>query len=361
MREAVLFLGAVLVGVLLGTQLVSVAVLVGEPAAVAVHARAAEGDALQMPCRGALAASRVAEKYNAKLDMYGGDDGVDTTPLMRYSHYELDQEVWDEMVAAHTDRLELARGATVFEAGAAAGAYLDSMQRRYGVRIAGVDIAERLVDVARRRLNGTFCAGDLRELDFVPTHGADAVVSAGVFMYIEREVDACRALQHFVRIVRPGGRIMITQINDPERRPIANEHMEGSFALRRDLWFRLAQLLGGLEVDIVPAKDIYSRKTLAGLRTYDLHADYRYAVYMRKPADKAAQRLAAAAAVDCNFYDGRTRERRTTDGRKCHLPFLLDGAPVYDCIWTSGRDRREWCSTEPEYRVEALAFCEPSA
>jgi cyclopropane fatty-acyl-phospholipid synthase-like methyltransferase len=55
-------------------------------------------------------------------------------------------------VRAHCARMQLRRGESVFEAGSAAGAFVDSLSRQYGVRVAGVDLAPSLVKVARRRV-----------------------------------------------------------------------------------------------------------------------------------------------------------------------------------------------------------------
>jgi len=146
----------------------------------------------------------------------------DTTPLHWLSYYgSTSLAEWDHIVRAHSARLRLRRGETVFEAGCAAGAFVDSLARQYGVRVAGVDLAPNLVDIARRRVSRSagrpeFCAASAANLSFVPDASYDHAVSFAVMMYISDTTVACTIAAELLRIVKPGGKIFIGQANDPE-------------------------------------------------------------------------------------------------------------------------------------------------
>jgi ubiquinone/menaquinone biosynthesis C-methylase UbiE len=142
-------------------------------------------------------------------------------------------------VRAHCARMQLRRGESVFEAGSAAGAFVDSLSRQYGVRVAGVDLAPSLVAVARRRVfrgagRPEFCAASAHilksaflvclhdkspkvlkvltyevlfqagNLSFIPDASFDHAVSFAVMMYISDASMACRIASELVRIVKPG-------------------------------------------------------------------------------------------------------------------------------------------------------------
>ena len=52
-------------------------------------------------------------------------------------------------------------------------------------------------------------------LSFIPDASFDHAVSFAVMMYISDASMACRIASELVRIVKPGGKILIAQANDP--------------------------------------------------------------------------------------------------------------------------------------------------
>jgi SAM-dependent methyltransferase len=80
-----------------------------------------------------------------------------------------------------------------------------------GVEVAGVDTSpealRRAEDAfARRRLGGTFVVGDVREIPF-PDGSFDFVYAGGV---VEHFVETRTAVAEMARVLRPGGRLLLT-------------------------------------------------------------------------------------------------------------------------------------------------------
>jgi phosphatidylethanolamine/phosphatidyl-N-methylethanolamine N-methyltransferase len=102
-------------------------------------------------------------------------------------------------------------GGRVLEVGVGTGLSLPSYGK--GTRIVGVDISEPMLDRARRRVRllhldhvESIAVGDAENLAF-PTASFDVVVAQYVVTAVPNPE---RALDEFVRVVRPGGEIIIT-------------------------------------------------------------------------------------------------------------------------------------------------------
>ena len=245
-----------------------------------------------MPCPRSFAVDTAGARAHAQYDglLARHKMNADTVPLHWLSFYGgTSHAEWDHIVRAHCARMQLRRGESVFEAGSAAGAFVDSLARQYGVRVAGVDLAPSLVAVARRRVfrgAGTpeFCAASAGNLSFVPDASFDHAVSFAVMMYISDASMACHVASELVRIVRPGGKILIGQANDPEMGSLRppNSPSQGYWDVPRWFWYKFAYERG-LEVEVLSGEEVYSKQLFPLLQHYDLHAHLRYNVYLRKP------------------------------------------------------------------------------
>ena len=155
---------------------------------------------------------QVLRKYDRLVERIGT-----SKPLHFYSYYgNTTTEQWDHIVWRHVGGLGYRRGQRVFEAGCAAGAFLDSMARQFGVEVAGVDFAGALIRVAQRRVPGSFCAADAANLSFIPDEAFHHAVAFGVLTYVNEAVHACSIAQQLLRITRPGGTVFLGQLNDPD-------------------------------------------------------------------------------------------------------------------------------------------------
>jgi len=108
------------------------------------------------PPRGCPEEFFVEEGAMSVLDMYEALPSrieAELPPLHHYSYYGATSlEQWDEIVRSHVQGLEYQAGQEVFEAGCAAGAFLDSLTRQYGVSVHGSDLSPSLIRIARSRI-----------------------------------------------------------------------------------------------------------------------------------------------------------------------------------------------------------------
>ena len=134
--------------------------------------------------------------------------------------------------------LRLRRGQSVLDAPCGAGRVAIHLAQA-GCRVTGIDLRPQFVERARKRfeeagLKGTFTAMDLRELDFVNEfHGILNWFGSFGYFTDSENVDL---LKSFVRALRPGGRLVIEQVNR-ERilRNFTRESRQGD-VIRRNEW-----------------------------------------------------------------------------------------------------------------------------
>lgn len=110
-------------------------------------------------------------------------------------------------------RLELRSGDRLLDVGCGTGALLEALARHpLGIGLAGVDPSSRMLEIARAKLAPRAGAPvDLRIgwAEEIPHEAAsfDVVTSCSVFHYC---LDPKRALAEARRVLRPGGRLLIT-------------------------------------------------------------------------------------------------------------------------------------------------------
>ena len=118
------------------------------------------------------------------------------------------RQAYDEVL----DRLALPRGARLCDAGCGAGGAAQIAAAR-GLEVCGVDAAEALLAIARRRVPGADLRhGDLEELPFADG-SVDAVTGFNAFQYA---ADPVAALAEARRVARPGGCVVVMTWGSPE-------------------------------------------------------------------------------------------------------------------------------------------------
>ena len=141
---------------------------------------------------------KAATTYNAAADHFDDD------PL----------GFWDRYGRGTIERLTLSPGSTVLDVGCGSGASAIPAAQRVGPggRVIGVDLAERLLAMARakanalRLQNAEFRVGDMESLGF--SDGAfDAVVCVFAIFFVP---DMVKQVRELWRMVRPGGQLAIT-------------------------------------------------------------------------------------------------------------------------------------------------------
>ncbi|HKF73925.1 MAG TPA: methyltransferase domain-containing protein [Stellaceae bacterium] len=141
---------------------------------------------------------KAAAAYNAAADHF------DDEPL----------GFWARIGRETIDGLALAPDATVLDVGCGTGASALPAAEQVGARgrVIGVDLADRLLAIARQKAerldlaNVEFRTGDMERLGY-PDGRFDAVVSVFSIFFVE---DMVKQLRELWRMVRPGGQLAIT-------------------------------------------------------------------------------------------------------------------------------------------------------
>lgn len=137
---------------------------------------------------------------------------------------------WLSMSTDLAARLQLNRLHTILEVGCGAGALLYALRMHTGCDVAGIDYSEQLVNAARMAMPGS--CFEFGSADALPFEAAsfDAVVAHSVFHYFPDASYARIVIGEMMRVLRPGGRICVLDIND-----IASRH---GYEARRRAWSR---------------------------------------------------------------------------------------------------------------------------
>lgn len=115
----------------------------------------------------------------------------------------------DATTRATMSRLEIAAGASVLDVGCGTGELLVRLAAKYpNASLSGLDPVPEMLAVARTKLsaNVELRVGWANELPW-PDGAFDVVVSCNMFHYITHPV---AAVQEMERVLRPGGRLVIT-------------------------------------------------------------------------------------------------------------------------------------------------------
>jgi ubiquinone/menaquinone biosynthesis C-methylase UbiE len=131
----------------------------------------------------------------------------------------------DAEFANWIDQLGLKKGDRVLEVGCGDGIFLDRVTMTYGVRGTGLDLSSRSIDRARKQALSPirFVIGEATQLPF-RDNIFEVVMSFDVLEHIGRpgkgkglNTEQRKALQEMVRVVRPGGKVLIYTLNLHQR------------------------------------------------------------------------------------------------------------------------------------------------
>ena len=90
--------------------------------------------------------------------------------------------------------------------------------RERGVEVVGVDFAEKMLEIARRKAPEIeFRTGNALALDFPDDEFDVATVGFGARNF----TDLQRGLVEMARVVKPGGRVVVLEITTPQRPPLS--------------------------------------------------------------------------------------------------------------------------------------------
>src|SRR5436190_3953594 len=90
--------------------------------------------------------------------------------------------------------------------------------RERGADVVGVDFAEKMLEIARRKEPAIeFRAGNALALDFADDSFDAATVGFGARNFDDLD----QGLREMARVVRPGGRVVVLEITTPQRPPLS--------------------------------------------------------------------------------------------------------------------------------------------
>ena len=174
----------------------------------------------------------------------------------------------------------------VLEIGCGTGAFTRELAVKRGARITAIDLAPRMIDVARVRTNPNlgieYCVADFMELS---PRGFDVVVSINTLHHLPLAVAAERMAQAVV----PGGLVLIVDLFDA--RGVGELPYNGlSWLFRKprahDPALAAAWSEHGQHEEQLPLRDIRAalRDALPGV-SIRRHLGWRYTATWRRPAD----------------------------------------------------------------------------
>jgi ubiquinone/menaquinone biosynthesis C-methylase UbiE len=104
------------------------------------------------------------------------------------------------------------RGRRILDVGCGPGTILGQLVRAYGVDGVGIDASPKMIEAARRETPETdqFHVARAEELPF-----EDASFDAALARWVVHHIDRPRAFGEILRVLRPGGRLVITT-TDPD-------------------------------------------------------------------------------------------------------------------------------------------------
>jgi demethylmenaquinone methyltransferase/2-methoxy-6-polyprenyl-1,4-benzoquinol methylase len=185
-------------------------------------------DAAGGPASGTLEEAQVRAMFDRIAGVYDRMNAVMTAGM---------HERWRERAA---DLAELAPGGRALDVATGTGDLAVELARRVGPsgEVVGMDFSDRMLELARQKAPGLrFEEGNALELPYADGEFDAATVGFGARNFS----DLGRGLREMTRVTRSGGRVVVLEITNPQRPPLA-----WFFSL----WFdRLVPRLGRLAGD----------------------------------------------------------------------------------------------------------------
>jgi 2-polyprenyl-3-methyl-5-hydroxy-6-metoxy-1,4-benzoquinol methylase len=130
----------------------------------------------------------------------------DTLNASRQTVFEPDEVLFQELFERH-----LPQGGTCFEVGCYPGNFLIWLARRFGYTVSGIDATPLVRDQMPERLaEHGVRVGDLQQVDFLAFESARTFDVVCSFGFIEHFRDTEDLLERHVRLVAPGGTLVIS-------------------------------------------------------------------------------------------------------------------------------------------------------
>lgn len=152
---------------------------------------------------------------------FGMSDAMSASATVQSDLWSSDPPAWAQTAEGRVrplyeqvlDRLHLAAGTRLLDAGCGAGLFAD-LAARTGADVTGLDAAPGLIDYARRRRPAArYVVADLQRMPF----GDDAFDVVTAFNSVHYAADPRRAIAEIARVTAPSGRAVLTVGAGPEQ------------------------------------------------------------------------------------------------------------------------------------------------
>lgn len=155
--------------------------------------------------RGTLAEPQVEAMFDRIASVYDLLNSVMTAGM---------HQRWRER---SVDFANVGPGSTALDVATGTGDLAIALAAR-GVEVVGIDFAEKMLAIARRKAPALeFRTGNALALDFPDDSFDAATVGFGARNF----ADLDRGLSEMARVVKPGGRVVVLEITTPERPPLS--------------------------------------------------------------------------------------------------------------------------------------------
>jgi demethylmenaquinone methyltransferase/2-methoxy-6-polyprenyl-1,4-benzoquinol methylase len=155
--------------------------------------------------RGTLAEPQVEAMFDRIASVYDLMNSVMTAGM---------HQRWRERTA---DLAEVGAGSRALDVATGTGDLAIALAER-DADVVGVDFAEKMLEIARRKAPGLeFRSGNALALDFPDDSFDAATVGFGARNFDDLD----RGLAEMARVVKPGGRVVVLEITTPQRPPLS--------------------------------------------------------------------------------------------------------------------------------------------
>lgn len=125
---------------------------------------------------------------------------------------------WQKLTGYFIEKIKIKPTDDVLEVGCGSGAFLNEIKEVGS--LSGIDYADDAIDKIKQVVEGTFYVSEASNIPF-KNNTFDIILSFGVFFYFNNYDYAISAIDEMCRVLKPGGKIFIGEINDLAKKELA--------------------------------------------------------------------------------------------------------------------------------------------
>jgi len=131
---------------------------------------------------------------------------------------DLSYDEWQRLTGFFISKLGITPNDDVFEVGCGSGAFLNEIKQAGSY--SGIDYAEDAIAKINTVIDGDFKVSEASVIPF-EDNSFNKIISFGVFFYFDGYEYANKVIDEMIRVLKPGGKIFIGEINDIEKKELA--------------------------------------------------------------------------------------------------------------------------------------------